>query len=88
MLTHSQHATNLKFDDPKTESTEVKTEASEVKGHTKDKSSKLIEEEEKEEGGVSFAVYKSYWKAIGTIVAPCVVLSCFIMQGNHIFGKY
>ena len=42
----------------------------------------LVQEEEKDEGVVKLDVYKSYWLAVGSCLAPLVLLSLFLMQGN------
>ena len=41
----------------------------------------LVKEEEKDVGVVAFSVYRSYWYAVGTILAPLILLSLFLMQG-------
>ena len=43
----------------------------------------LVKEEEKEVGVVAFSVYKSYWLAVGTLLTPIILLSLFLMQGEH-----
>eukprot|EP00117_Sycon_ciliatum_P032486 scpid8147/ scgid4352/ Multidrug resistance-associated protein 7; ATP-binding cassette sub-family C member 10 len=42
----------------------------------------LVEEERREKGVVSTSVYKSYWKAVGNVLAPAVLLSLFLMQAS------
>jgi ATP-binding cassette subfamily C (CFTR/MRP) protein 10 len=42
----------------------------------------LVEEEQQETGVVQFHVYQSYWKAVGACLAPAVLLSLFLMQGE------
>ena len=44
---------------------------------------KLVKEEEQEEGVVKFHVYKAYWKAVGNILAPSVLIALFLMQGRN-----
>ena len=41
----------------------------------------LVKEEEKDVGVVAFGVYRSYWYAVGTFLAPLILLSLFLMQG-------
>ena len=41
----------------------------------------LVKEEEKDVGVVAFSVYQSYWFAVGSILAPLILLSLFLMQG-------
>ena len=42
---------------------------------------RLTEEEEKEAGVVRMHVYKSYWVAVGSCLAPMVLLALALMQG-------
>lgn len=42
----------------------------------------LVEKEEMEEGVVKFHVYKTYWRAIGTILPVIVLFFCLLMQGE------
>ena len=42
---------------------------------------RLTEEEEKEAGVVRMHVYKSYWAAVGSCLAPMVLLALALMQG-------
>ena len=42
----------------------------------------LVKEEEMEEGVVKVGVYWSYWVSVGMILAPVVLLSLFLMQGE------
>ena len=44
----------------------------------------LVEEEEKETGVVKLGIYQSYWKAVGTCLAPSVLLALFFMQGKTV----
>ena len=48
----------------------------------KQKEGELVGEEEKETGVVKLSVYKSYWKAVGNCLAPMVLLSLLLMQGE------
>ena len=57
---------------------EVTTDIEQCKG-----SSSLMQEEEKVLGVVKLHVYKSYWIAVGTILAPLVLLSLLLMQGKY-----
>ena len=41
----------------------------------------LVKEEEKDVGVVAFSVYRSYWYAVGTFLAPLILLSLLLMQG-------
>jgi len=41
----------------------------------------LVKEEEKDVGVVAFSVYQSYWFAVGSFLAPLILLSLFLMQG-------
>lgn len=43
----------------------------------------LVEEEEKETGVVKLGIYKAYWKAVGSCLAPSVLLALFLMQGKY-----
>lgn len=43
----------------------------------------LVEKEEMEEGVVKFHVYKTYWRAIGTILPVIVLFFCLLMQGEY-----
>ena len=87
VFTHSQLATNLQYGESKSgeSGSEDKSTDSKVKGQSKDK---LVEEEEKEEGVVKFGVYKSYWNAVGTLLALCVLFSFLLMQGNVCNGNF
>ncbi|TSS35866.1 Multidrug resistance-associated protein 7 [Bagarius yarrelli] len=42
----------------------------------------VIGEEQKQMGGLSWTVYKSYWKAVGGCMAVSVFLSLLLMQGS------
>lgn len=42
-----------------------------------------MKEEEKEEGVVRLDVYKSYWIAVGYVLAPTIFISLFLMQGTY-----
>nr|XP_042909398.1 ABC transporter C family member 13 [Parasteatoda tepidariorum] len=44
---------------------------------------KLVQDEEKMEGVISFHVYKSYWKAVGPVLSVIVLLFCFLMQASR-----
>ena len=46
-------------------------------------SSSLMQEEEKDTGVVKLHVYKSYWIAVGRILAPMILVSLFLMQGKY-----
>ena len=48
---------------------------------TEEQESGLVQEEEQEKGVVKLLVYKSYWFAVGTCLAPLVLLALFLMQG-------
>lgn len=39
-------------------------------------------EEQKQMGKLSWAVYRSYWRAVGGCMAVSVLLSLFLMQGT------
>lgn len=41
----------------------------------------LTREEEKAVGVVSFSVYRSYWSAVGHVLALAILLALFLMQG-------
>lgn len=41
----------------------------------------MVQEEEQEQGVVRLLVYKSYWFAVGTCLAPLVLIALFLMQG-------
>ena len=41
----------------------------------------LVKEEERDEGTVKVHVYMAYWAAIGSCLAPLILLSLFMMQG-------
>ncbi|XP_060564564.1 ATP-binding cassette sub-family C member 10-like isoform X2 [Ruditapes philippinarum] len=43
----------------------------------------LVEEEEKETGVVKLGIYQSYWRAVGTCLAPSVLLALFFMQASR-----
>jgi len=45
-------------------------------------SGSLVEEEGKETGSVKLGVYQTYWRAVGACLAPAVLLSLFLMQGE------
>ena len=51
-------------------------------------SSSLMQEEEKDIGVVKLHVYKSYWIAVGTILAPLVLISLLLMQGKYATGFF
>ncbi|XP_003727446.1 multidrug resistance-associated protein 7 [Strongylocentrotus purpuratus] len=76
----SQFATHINYNKPESDGDDKVVET-EVKGQDVD-TKKLVEEEEKEEGSVKFGVYKSYWNAVGTLLAVCVFLSFVLMQGS------
>ncbi len=42
---------------------------------------KMFGEEQKQMGKLSWAVYRSYWRAVGGCIAVAVLLSLFLMQG-------
>ena len=42
----------------------------------------LVKEEEKAVGVVSFSVYHAYWSAVGYVLAPVILLSLLLMQGQ------
>lgn len=42
---------------------------------------KMFGEEQKQMGKLSWAVYRSYWRAVGGCMAVAVLLSLFLMQG-------
>ena len=44
---------------------------------------RLTQEEEKEAGVVRMHVYKSYWRAVGSCLAPIVLLALALMQGER-----
>ena len=46
----------------------------------------LVKEEEKDVGVVAFSVYRSYWYAVGTFLAPLILLSLLLMQGICVCG--
>ena len=46
-------------------------------------SSSLMQEEEKDTGVVKLHVYKSYWIAVGRILAPMILVSLLLMQGIY-----
>ena len=48
-------------------------------------SSSLMQEEEKDTGVVKLHVYKSYWIAVGRILAPMILVSLLLMQGIYIY---
>ena len=48
----------------------------------------LVKEEEKDVGVVAFSVYRSYWYAVGTFLAPLILLSLFLMQGVCAHGVH
>ncbi len=43
---------------------------------------KLVEEEVKDVGVVKLHVYKAYWRAVGNVLAPSVLIALFLMQGK------
>ncbi|XP_069116797.1 ATP-binding cassette sub-family C member 10-like [Argopecten irradians] len=43
----------------------------------------LVGKEEKETGVVKLSVYKSYWRAVGNCLAPCVLLALLFMQASR-----
>ncbi|XP_052106560.1 ATP-binding cassette sub-family C member 10-like isoform X1 [Mytilus californianus] len=43
----------------------------------------LVQEEEQEQGVVRLLVYKSYWFAVGTCLAPLVLIALFLMQASR-----
>lgn len=45
---------------------------------------KMFGEEQKQMGKLSWAVYCSYWSAVGGCMAVAVLLSLLLMQGNNI----
>lgn len=49
----------------------------------KDDKGKLIEEENREKGVLSYTVYKSYWLATGSILAISILLFLFLMQASR-----
>ncbi|XP_041468071.1 ATP-binding cassette sub-family C member 10-like [Lytechinus variegatus] len=77
----SQFATHINYNKPERDDDDDAAIDTEVKGQGVE-SKKLVEEEEKEEGTVKFGVYKSYWNAVGCILAVCVLLSFVLMQGS------
>lgn len=58
----------------------TETENQEVE-ETEIEDSGLVQEEEQEQGVVRLLVYKSYWFAVGTCLAPLVLIALFLMQG-------
>ena len=54
-------------------------------GEKKD-SGVLVKEEEREEGVVKFSVYRMYWKSIGMVLAPLILISLLLMQGGWVGG--
>lgn len=44
---------------------------------------KMFGEEQKQMGKLSWAVYCSFWRAVGGCLAVAVLLSLFLMQGNN-----
>ncbi len=42
----------------------------------------LVREEEKEVGVVALSVYRSYWLAVGSCLAPLILTALFLMQGG------
>lgn len=44
---------------------------------------KMFGEEQKQMGKLSWAVYRSYWRAVGGCMALAVLLSLFLMQGSN-----
>nr|XP_054758004.1 ATP-binding cassette sub-family C member 10-like [Lytechinus pictus] len=77
----SQFASHINYNKPERDDDDDTAIDTEVKGQGVE-SKKLVEEEEKEEGTVKFGVYKSYWNAVGCILAVCVLLSFVLMQGS------
>ena len=49
---------------------------------------KLVDEEERETGGVAFNVYKSYWRAVGHILSVTVIIFLLLMQGLSFVSFY
>ena len=41
----------------------------------------LVMEEEKEVGVVAYHVYSSYWRAVGLVLTPTILLAILLMQG-------
>ena len=42
----------------------------------------LIDVETREEGSVKLAIYKKYWKAIGLVLSPAILVALTLMQAS------
>ncbi|VDI80258.1 ATP-binding cassette, subfamily C (CFTR/MRP), member 10 [Mytilus galloprovincialis] len=60
----------------------TETEIQDVE-QTEMEDSGLVQEEEQEQGVVRLLVYKSYWFAVGTCLAPLVLIALFLMQASR-----
>ena len=49
---------------------------------------RLVEEEKKEKGVVSYGVYKAYWKSAGSVLAISIFMFLFLMQGNSLLPYF
>lgn len=43
----------------------------------------LVMAEGRESGRLKWKVYLTYWKAVGTCLAPAIIFAVFLMQGSH-----
>ncbi|XP_072032229.1 ATP-binding cassette sub-family C member 10-like [Amphiura filiformis] len=98
ILTYSAAMEHLKYDDSEkneilveNDTTRQNLDEGEIttdKSHNrqlltdKKNNGKLVKEEEKDVGVVKYHVYKSYWRAVGNVLAPSVLVALFLMQAS------